>query len=341
MSVTLIGPASTADAWANALLDLVLDPLTKPARVGDGFAWWQGSESIDFLTYIDGQTHFKSDQLSLNGQSSTDISIVSPGDPNQLQHVAAIQLESSALVLTVTPGQSRPGDIQWILSGITPDSALDALVIQAAARSVILKAAYNPGGGQQNGTLVLLVAQAAAYTTSTPAPAPSEATPTQSSPPGSPTPTHAPESSLGAVIDARLKPVLDAGLAFPPDVVAAYTAGHAWNGQLTWNETGPQVDDRPANVNQASELTLQILTPNDPRGPAQPFLVAEYTGNVTRFPDEQTYFTGQRMNEILYWMVTYGARRGGLFQVSYDDFGSRQVITLIGFAPFAPQTPGP
>ena len=344
LSVTLIGPASSADAWANALLDRVLDPLTKPERVGDGFAWWQGGEAIDFLTFRDGGTLFKGDHLSVSDQTSIDVSIVSQSDPNQLRRVASIRVRSSALVLDVTASQTNQSNTQWILTGITPDTALEALEIQAAARSVVLKAAYNPGGGQQSGALVLLAAQATVYATTTPPPAQPASTVTRTPAQGLPTPTHALEATLGSVIEARLKPVLDAGLSFPPDVVAAYTAGHAWNGLMTWNETGPRIDSRPTNVNLASELTLQILTPNDPRGPAQPFLVTQYTGNVTRFPDEQTYFTGQRMDEILYWMVNYGARRGGLFQVSYDDFGSRQAITFVGFVPFTvstTQTPNP
>jgi hypothetical protein len=100
------------------------------------------------------------------------------------------------------------------------------------------------------------------------------------------------------------------------------------------------VDGRPVNVDQAGELVLQILTPNDPRGPAQPFLKAEYTGVVTRFPDEQIYFSGQRMNEVLYWTVYSSARRGGLLSVSYDDFGARQLITIFGFTPFSQSQTG-
>jgi hypothetical protein len=344
LPVTLIGPASSADGWANALLDQFLGRLTESERPGDGFAWWQGSEAIGFLRYEGHAVHFKGGRLSIDDQTSVDIWIVSQNDPNALQRIGTIQTEASALVLGVTSPQSDRGDLQWIATGSAPDTALSALVIQTAARSAVLRAAYDPGSGQNHGALVLLGAQVLAGTTQTAVLTGTARTVTPQPPAGTPTPTHAPEASLGLLIETRLKPVIDVGLSFPPDVVAAFTAAHAWNGTLTWDESGPKVDNRPVNVNQASELTFQILTPNDPRGPAQPFLRTEYTGNVTRFPDEQMYFTGQRMNEVLYWMVAYGARRGGLLRVSYDDFGTRQAMTIIGFAPFiqpGSQTPNP
>jgi hypothetical protein len=331
--VTLVGPATPADAWANALLDRVQTGLQQPSQPGDGFAWWQGNEAIGPLTYSDQAVSFRGSRLSIAGETAIGLAIVSPNDPNQLQDVAAIHYDSGALTLNVTSTTPDHVDMQWILAGGSPDTALQALVIQAAARSVVLTAAYGSFAGQA-GELVLL----SGYPIETPTQALVTATPgeTQLASPTAPppTPTHPPEADLGVAVELKLKPVLDAGLAFPADVVQRFTAVHAWHGSLAWDETGPKVDNRPVNVNQATELTFQILTPNDPRGSAQPFLTTEYTGNVTRFPEDQRYFAGQRMNEILYWMVFYSARQGGILEVSYDDFGARQFMTIIGFRPF-------
>jgi hypothetical protein len=322
-----------ADRWANVLLDRVLAKLQQPGPPGDGFAWWQGQEAIDLLTYPDEAVFFQGSRLSIGDRKAVVVYLVSPTDPNRLQQAASIQVDSSALVLSVTSLQPDHADTQWILGGSPPDTALQALVIQAAARSTVLRVAYSPGD-DRIGEIVLIGAQPLSGPVQTPIGTASPGPAITLSPATSPTPTHAPEGDLGVMIEARLKPVFDVGLSFPPDVVTKYTASHAWNGSLMWDETGPLVDGRPVNVDQASELILQILTPNDPRGPVQPFLKADYTGVVTRFPDEQIYFSGQRMNEVLYWIVLYGARRGGLLNVSYDDFGARQLITIIGFAPF-------
>jgi len=66
------------------------------------------------------------------------------------------------------------------------------------------------------------------------------------------------------------------------------------------------------------------------------FLRALYDGQTTRLPDEQVYFQGQRMNEILYWMARRATERGGRLIVSYDDFGAMQVITVVGFEQLNP-----
>jgi hypothetical protein len=335
VSVTLIGPPSSADVWANALLDRVLEQLLQRASPGDGFAWWQGQESTGVLGYDGLGLTFKDEPLSVNDQESLTILSVSPEDPNQTRRLASLRVESSALLINLSSSQPDRGDMQWILSGALPDTALESLVIQAAARSTALKVAYSSDSSGTGATMVLV----GALPSSTAAPTPTQngtpLTVTAVSTSVPPTSTHIPEVQMAVFVESKLKPVIDIGLSFPPDVVASYTAAHAWYGPLTWDEKGPEVDERPVSVNAASELSFLILTPNDPRGPAQPFLRSEYDGNATRFPDEQTYFVGQRMNEVLYWMVSYGARRGGLLLVTYDDFGSRQAITIIGFTPFS------
>jgi hypothetical protein len=334
LAVTLIGPTTAADVWANVLLDRVLDRLKQPSPAGDGFAWWQGSEAGGILTYSNQALFFARQPFSVTDQQAINLFVIAHDDPNKLEPVASIKVDQGALVLTVTSVKADQAEGRWILAESTPDTALQALVIQAAARSIIVRAAYSSSPGQ-DGSLVLIEAQAMDYLTAT-VPGPESSTTATAAPQVLPTPTRPPESALGTVIESKFNPVIEAGLAFPQDVVAAFTASHAWTGPLTWRETGPQLNNRPMNVAEAGDLTFLILTPNDPRGPAQPFLRATYAGDVTRFPDELVYFQGQRMNEIIYWFVYYSAQHGGQLQVSYDDFGARQSVTIVGFAQFSP-----
>jgi hypothetical protein len=331
--VTLIGPATPADAWANALLDRVLSRLKQPGRTGDGFAWWQGSQASGVLVFSDQSVLFDGRPFTVNDQTLINVLVVTQGDPNKLDQVGMIAVDQGALVLTVTGSQADQAGNRWILAANAPDTALQALVIQAAARSAGVRAAYSTSSGQ-GADLVLLGAPELGGAAATPT-IPTAATSPSGTVIGLPTPTRPPEAALGTLVESKLNPVLEAGLAFPQDVVTAYTAAHAWSGPLTWRETGPELNNRPMNVSRASDLTFLILTPNDPRGPAQAFLRATFTGDVTRFPDEQVYFQGQRMNEMIYWLVYYSAQHGGQLQASYDDFGARQSITIVGFTAFS------
>lgn len=334
-SVTLIGPNTPADAWANAVLDRVLEYWKTPAGPGDGFAWWQNRDAIGNLMYIDGALSLANARLDVGAQSQIAIMTPDRADPNALASIGEITQTETVVNLLVSGTAPSEGTIRWALVGSTAETALNGLVIQAAARSISLQAGYSSSGPE--GILVLLPPSASATATSTrvaslpPGKPISTATPI-------PTPTRVPDAELGAFVASRLNPVIDAGLAFPKDVVDAFTKFHAWTGPLTWTEAGPQVSDKAINVNQADELTILILTPNDPRGASQPFMHLTYNGNITRFPEDQIYFSGQRMGEVIYWLVSITARRGGQLIISYDDFGTRQFITVVGYQPFASAT---
>ena len=101
----------------------------------------------------------------------------------------------------------------------------------------------------------------------------------------------------------------------------------------SWTDTGPTLNGQTMSVDQASELNFYALAPSDPAGTVSTFLKVVYNGSITRLPEKQIYFQGQRMEEILFWLVTHAAERDGQLRIAYDDFGAKQAITVIGFDP--------
>jgi hypothetical protein len=276
----------------------------------------------------------------LGGQSAdigavTMIEVVIPDqtNPNRLEHIANIQLVDSTLSLSVTGLEAPYTTVRWLISNAQPALALEALVNQARLRDLALNAALvqYPGGQAQ---LALASVQSFSIT-----PTPQPATPTPVASPSAtptPTPTRVPEPYMGSVLATKIDPVIDAALSFSPQLTARAIGDHPAAGFLTWTETGAQINGRPTAVIRASRLNLYVLDASDPSGSSViRFLTVVYVDNTTRFPDDRIYFQGQRMEEMLYWIVRRAAERGGQLLVIYDDFGATQTLTVVGFQPFA------
>lgn len=332
-SVTLIGPATPADAWANSLLDSIVIVLEQPRPSPDGFAWWQNSEASGWLGLTTGALTLERQPLSLEGQSMVFITIPGQANLNQLERVASVAVDQGALSLTVYGTDAVSESQHWILSNAHIDTAFEALVIQAAARSAVLKAAYieNPGTASE---FVLVEARAlnvptvtAASTLPTPSATASQ-TPVLTSPP---TPTRQPDPYLGQVIASTIDPIIDSSKDFSPAAITDFVNRHPRTGFLTWTDTGPRINGQTMSVDQAKELNFYALAPSDATGTVASFLEVVYTDNTTRMPELQIYFQGHRMEEILFWLTKRAAERGGQLRIAYDDFGAKQAITVIDF----------
>jgi hypothetical protein len=332
--VTLIGPPTPADAWANSLLDRVLIPLEQPRPSLDGFAWWQNSEASGSLMLDDGALILEQQPLSLEGQTTVFIAIPGQANPNQLERVAGIVFTQGALNLTVYAMESDAENQHWILSNARIDTAFEALVVQAAARSAVLKAAYieNPGAAVE---FVLIQAAMFSEPTVTAASTLPTTTATASRTPvlvNTPTPTRQPDPYLGQVITATIDPIIDSSKDFSPAAITDFVNRHPRTGFLAWTDAGPTINGQTMSVDQARELTFYALAPSDPMGAVSSFLKVVYTENTTRLPERQIYFQAHRMEEILFWLVTRTAERGGQLRIAYDDFGAKQAITVIEFS---------
>lgn len=333
LSVTLIGPSTPADAWANSLLDRLLPMLQQPRPSPDGLAWWQNSEASGLLTLVDGFLALGQQPVGFEGQSVIDIAVAGQANSNQLEQAARVVLDQGALILTVYSTEPDVESGHWILSNSEVDTAFVSLVVQAAARSVALRAAFieNPGAAAE---FVLVEAKALNIPTGTPLStlATSTATPVRTPTPlSTPTPTREPDPYLGQVIASAIDPIIDSADEFSPGVIADFVNRHPRTGFLSWTDAGPTLNSQTMSVDQASELNFYALAPSDPTGTVSTFLKVVYNGSITRLPERQIYFQGQRMEEILFWLVTHAAERDGQLRIAYDDFGAKQAITVIGF----------
>ncbi len=331
--VTLIGPTTPADAWANALLDNVLALLEQPGPSPDGFAWWQSSDASGLLGLVDGSLTLEQQLLTLEGQTNIFMAIPRRANPNQLERVASVGFNQGALSLTVYSMESDAENEHWILSNARIDTPFEALVVQAAARSAVLRAAYieNPGMAAE---FVLIEAGTIAGATATAAGTLPAATATASKTPipvRTPTPTRQPDPYLGQVVASTIDPIIDSTKDVSSSAITDFINRHPRTGLLIWTDAGPTINGQVMSVDQAKELTFYTLSPSDPTGAVSSFLKVVYTDNTTRLPEKQIYFQGHRMEEILFWLAVRAAERGGQLHIAYDDFGAKQAITVIDF----------
>ena len=140
---------------------------------------------------------------------------------------------------------------------------------------------------------------------------------------------------MGWVVAQKIDPVIDSVQDLESEITLAFMEQHPWTGLLTLSEGEIEVGGHPIAASTALELDFYTLELNDQSGSVTRFLTAVYTRDgTTRLPDDLIYFQGHRMEEIVYWMVVRAVEREGQLIVAYDDFGTRQGITVIGFLPF-------
>ena len=268
----------------------------------------------------------------------TEIAVGDLAVAGRLQVIGRIEPGTGALRLTLT-GDEDTNDRQWVVTGIAPHTALTALVAEAARRDLALQAAY-AGSRVATAQLVLTGAEPLIPPTPTltlvPTDGPSPTPTATATATITPTATWPPDIVMSRIINRVLDPVLEASELFDPEAVFSFAESHPRVGMLNSTEIGVALETSPLPVQEADTLTFYTLQENDPTGRVTRFLYVEFdpSNNATRFPDEQVFFTGKRMSEVMYWVVLRAAERSGQLYVAFDDFGSQQAITVLGFRPF-------
>lgn len=324
--------SSPADQWAGQLFGAALPVLSGGSLAGGAFVWWQNPAENGTLAANDDGVWLGGRQLALDDLERLEISIPTAPGSNRLASYGTIAWEGGALMLTAVGGQDGAASTRWLLSNTQPQTAMRALIQQAAEQGYRLTAAYS-ATFEQHASLVLTAATPAELTPEvTTPPAVDSAAPTRTptaAPTIQPTPTRAPEALLGETVAQRVNPAAEALADLPDSLKVGFAESHPWVGLLTWTESGPQIAGRAIAIQEAEELTVYVLASSDNGATGERVLSATYNGSFTRLPDDQLIFQGQRMDEILYWMVRAAFDEGGQLLVAYDDFGTRQALTLI------------
>jgi hypothetical protein len=338
------GLSTPADEWANTLLDQLPPTLAEVTYPADGLAWWQSSSATGEMTLTGATLALGERPLEVTDRGTILIFVPDQANPIQLNSLGAITVEEGVLVLSVVSSVPSATGSHWLLSDARPVLALRALIIQAELRDLALVAAFARESDTE-AQLVLVEVRSLAPQTPTPGtPSPALLTPTPSRTPTStptPTPTRVPDPYLGRVMAEKIDPVIDMADRFNPGAVFTITTQHPWTGLLTWTETGARINSRQTAVEQATELTFYTLNPDDASGTTSRLFTVVYVDGATRFPDDLIYFQGQRMEEMLFWLVRHAAERGGQLLVAYDDFGAKQALIVVGFRPFSTPVPPP
>lgn len=331
LSVTLIGPRTPADEWANRMLDRLIPLFAAGLDPGDGFAWWQSQESGMPLAYESPDVRLGDQPLDWATLPHVEVVVPDPAHPNQLKDAGFIETGNGTVTLTLLGWEAGETDAHWILTDVSAEAPIAALAIQAAARSMVLRVATSDLTESQV-TLVIVGIQPIAVSVPTSTPATIVSSPTLLPPP---TATRIPDIVLGRLVSAKVDVVLDALPLVLPESSAAYASRHPLIGPLEWSENGARIGGRPVGISQATDLTIEYVAPRLTDGVTIRLLKADFGDDVTRITSDGMVFQGHRMEEILYWLVYRSTERQGVLVVAYDDFGARQSVGIVGFTPFS------
>jgi len=335
-TLTAENPGTPADAWAAAVLNRALPLLQEEQPTGEGLAWWQNQDLHGMLA-ITGDTILVGDAIAnASNLLALTVEIPEPGAPSRLMTVGRIDWQGGALHLTLAAERLDEPVSQWLLSGVDLPVAIRALVVEATNRELYLQAAYSEQPGRE--AQIVLIGAASVNMTATPtatATSPNETprptlTPTLTR---TPTPTREPEAFMGRVLAELLGPVLETTPDMSNSDISTLMTKHPWAGVLTWTESGPAIAGRSIPLTAADTLYLYAADPDLTN--TERWLVVTTDGNITHLPEEQIIFQGRRLDEILYWLVRDAGERNGQLVVTFDDFGTRQAVTVVGFKPFS------
>ncbi len=317
-----------ADPWANAILDQIVtvyaDQLAgnviglPPAQSA-----YEGALSIaagDLL--VGGQ------RLRANSLATLHLALIDPLDAEHSIPIGRITVERGVLILKSSETLTTKESQEWRLSDAASVLAIQSLLTQARLRDIHLEASFTSG--------IVGDAQLTIYYASY-ADAPQISSPVGVTQPAmdiSPSPTRTPDIVLGRIIAARINPVIDYLQELPSTITMAYLDHYARSGLLTATETDIQVSGRSIPIDDALNLTVYGIDTANADGIVRLFAAFYTEDATTQFPQEQVYFQGHRMREILYWMVIHAVERGGQLIVGYDELGQIQAVTIIGFKEF-------
>ncbi len=320
-----------ADQWAEAVLSLAVPLLDSGAFSPDGLAWWQSEARRGLLTAGTDMAYLDDRPIDPLNHNALEVLIPRINNPNELMTLGSVRVDGAVMRLeSVAPSPSTPGG-SWVISSMDLSTALRALALQATENGLIVQAATSIDNDDTMRLVVVSVSRASDAT-----PTPTESTAPTSTPTlaFTPTPTREPEAYMGQIIESFFTSALTQAENLSVRTTDAVVSAHPWAGVLTWTTDGPAVNNRVLPIGAAEQVTFYMLEV-DPGGEqiTRRFFSAVYEFETTRFPDQQVLFQQHRMDEILRWMIQVAAERGQRLVVTYDDFGSRQAITVIGLRP--------
>ena len=337
--------SSPADRWAQLLLGQLL-PIIRDAKPASGdFAWWQNSEQHSQLSLEGGDLAFDNGRLPIDELQTLDIYAPDPAAPNLLNRHASITWSGEALRLALMANEPGGINSHWLLSSGNIALPLESLVQQAAMQKLTLIAAYADLPGQ-GGQLILIQALSraemvtpTATTTLTPTAGPSPTVTLTPLPSATATPTREPTIYLRHTVAEIIDPIITAIEGIDRDSAIAYLNEYPISGILSWSETGATIDDVAIAMEEATEVNFYHLRPADEGGGTERFLQVQYKLGFTRLLEADEAVWGQRIEEVLYWMIQSAANRGGQLYAIYEDFGSKQSVTVVYFQPTGTNRP--
>ncbi len=152
------------------------------------------------------------------------------------------------------------------------------------------------------------------------------------------TPTRPPDIFVERFTRSQIEGLPEIIKAYDQDMLNTFREGQSPDVVLSWSEAGLLLGQQVIAVNQYERLTLYTLGDDAQERQALLEVVFEENTNTTRAPTDDVFFPEQRMQEMLYWLVRYGAEEGGRFTALVETFAlpdeDRLSITITGFEPY-------